>query len=96
MATLQQKYNELEGKMHGVIARINEYQHIINKLKRENEALRRQAAAATEEAAQWKNKHQMLGATQSILKKEDKNELKKEINQLVREIDYCIGYINSK
>ena len=38
----------------------------------------------------------MLSITQNLLKKEDTTEIKKEINRLVREIDYCISYINSK
>ena len=94
MATFQQLYGELEEKMSGIVARVNDYQHIINNLKKENAQLRQQLQQSESELAEWKNKQQVLSITQS--KKEDKAELKKEINQLVREIDYCIGYINSK
>lgn len=76
--------------------RLNDYQQVINNLKEENSSLQTKLADVEAEMTEWKNKQQILGVTQSILKKEDKAELKKEINRLVREIDYCIGFINGK
>lgn len=82
--------------MNAIVMRLNDYQQVINNLKEENKSLQTKLAEAEKEMTEWKNKQQILGVTQSILKKEDKAELKKEINRLVREIDYCIGYINGK
>ena len=96
MSKFENKYGELEEKMNAIIMRLNDYQQVINNLNKENESLRKKLAEAEKEMTEWKNKHQILGVTQSILQKEDKAELKKEINRLVREIDYCIGYINGK
>lgn len=82
--------------MNAIVMRLNDYQQVINNLKEENKSLQTKLAETEKEMTEWKNKQQILGVTQSILKKEDKAELKKEINRLVREIDYCIGYINGK
>lgn len=82
--------------MNAIVMRLNDYQQVINNLKEENKSLQTKLAEAEKEMTEWKNKQQILGVTQSILQKEDKAELKKEINRLVREIDYCIGYINGK
>ena len=96
MSTLQNKYNELEEKLSRIIIRISENQQIINNIKNENQNLTEESEAARQELEMWKNKHRALAMSQKILNKEDNNELKKEINELVREIDFCIGYINGK
>lgn len=96
MSRFENQYGELEKKMNAIVMRLNDYQQVINNLKEENKSLQTKLAEAEKEMTEWKNKQQILGVTQSILKKEDKAELKKEINRLVREIDYCIGYINGK
>lgn len=96
MSEFENKYGELEKKLTGIVMRLNDYQQVINNLKEENSSLQTKLADVEAEMTEWKNKQQILGVTQSILKKEDKAELKKEINRLVREIDYCIGFINGK
>lgn len=96
MSRFENQYGELEKKLNAIVMRLNDYQQVINNLKEENKSLQTKLAEAEKEMTEWKNKQQILGVTQSILKKEDKAELKKEINRLVREIDYCIGYINGK
>lgn len=96
MSRFENQYGELEKKMNAIVMRLNDYQQVINNLKEENKSLQTKLAETEKEMTEWKNKQQILGVTQSILKKEDKAELKKEINRLVREIDYCIGYINGK
>lgn len=82
--------------MSDIAIRLSEYQQVINNIKNENIYLRKQLSVAEAENQEWKKKQEVLNITQSVLKKEDKAELKKEINKLVREIDFCIGYINSK
>lgn len=96
MLELENKYIELEKKLAKIAMRLNDYQQVINITKQENQSLREKLAAAEAEMAELKNKQQLLSVTQTILKKEDKAELIKEINRLVREIDYCIGFINGK
>ena len=96
MSLLEEKVNELEAKMSDIAVRLSDYQQVINHIKNENKALHHQLSVAEMENSECKKKQQVLGLMQSVLQKEDKAELKKEINKLVREIDFCIGYINSK
>ena len=96
MANLTQQFEDLENKMAGIVIRLRDYQQFVSQMQHENKELLCRIEAMGKEQENRKNQQQMLGITQNLLKKEDTTELKKEINRLVREIDYCIGFINSK
>lgn len=96
MANLTQQFEELENKMAGIIIRLRDYQQINNSLQQQNKELLCKIEAMGNEQENQKKQQQMLSITQTLLKKEDTTEIKKEINRLVREIDYCISFINSK
>lgn len=82
--------------MAGIIIRLRDYQQLNSQLQQQNAELLCRIEAMGKEQQHEKKQQQMLSITQNLLKKEDTTEIKKEINRLVREIDYCISYINSK
>lgn len=82
--------------MAGIIIRLRDYQQLNSQLQQQNAELLCRIEAMGKEQQNEKKQQQMLSITQNLLKKEDTTEIKKEINRLVREIDYCISYINSK
>ena len=82
--------------MAGIIIRLRDYQQINNSLQQQNKELLCRIEAMGNEQENQKKQQQMLSITQTLLQKEDTTEIKKEINRLVREIDYCISFINSK
>ena len=82
--------------MAGIIIRLRDYQQLNSQLRQENNELLYKIEAMGKEQQNEKKQQQMLSITQNLLKKEDTTEIKKEINRLVREIDYCISFINSK
>ena len=96
MTNLTQQFEDIENKMAGIIIRLRDYQQLVGQMQHENNELLCRIEAMGREQENRKNQQQILGITQNLLKKEDTTELKKEINRLVREIDYCISYINSK
>ena len=96
MANLTQQFEDLENKMAGIIIRLRDYQQVNSSLQQQNKELLCRIEAMGKEQENKKQQQQMLSITQTLLKKEDTTEIKKEINRLVREIDYCISYINSK
>ncbi len=82
--------------MAGIIIRLRDYQQINSSLQQQNKELLCRIEAMGNEQENQKKQQQMLSITQTLLQKEDTTEIKKEINRLVREIDYCISFINSK
>ena len=96
MANLTQQFEDLENKMAGIIIRLRDYQQVNSSLQQQNKELLCRIEAMGKEQENKKQQQQMLSITQNLLKKEDTTEIKKEINRLVREIDYCISFINSK
>ena len=96
MANLTQQFEELENKMAGIIIRLRDYQQIVDGLQKRNQELFCRIEAMGKEQQTEKKQQQMLSITQNLLKKEDTTEIKKEINRLLREIDYSISFINSK
>ena len=96
MTVAQKKYQEVETKLTAVLAKLRDYQYIINNLKKENIQLKQELARHEQVEKEWREKHKVLTATQNLLKKEDRTEIKKEISEIVREIDNCIGYLKGK
>lgn len=94
MASFLSLYNEVEFKIKQAALRLEEYRSTVERLEKENEALIRKADELGKEVMEYKEKYTLLTITKTILKKEDKTETKKKINDLVREIDNCIMLLN--
>lgn len=94
MASFLSLYNEVEFKIKQAALRLEEYRSTVERLEKENEALIRKADELSKEVMEYKEKYTLLTITKTILKKEDKTETKKKINDLVREIDNCIMLLN--
>lgn len=66
------------------------------KLQMENEALKTEAAELRRQLNDKDEKLKLLVVTKKILYKEDKTEIKKQINDWVREIDNCIELLKER
>lgn len=93
---IEEKIEEIGERLGSIIARFNEYQRVITQLKQENENLKHRLNELEGCAAHPESAANDDTFTQKSLGKEEKEAIRKEINELVREIDHCIGYINGK
>ncbi|PKP21553.1 MAG: hypothetical protein CVU04_01495 [Bacteroidetes bacterium HGW-Bacteroidetes-20] len=94
MASFLSIYNEVEHKIKVAITSLNELKLENRKLKSQLieqqeliETLKKDVETLTE-------KNKVLTITKTVLYKEDKKDTIKKINELVREIDNCIGLLN--
>lgn len=83
-------YNDVEYKIKQAVVRLNELRAENKRLTEENELLQGENKELKAQLEENEEKYKLLTITNTILKKEDKRDLKKEINDLVREIDNCI------
>lgn len=90
MASFLNLYNEIEYKIKEAIIQNNQYKLENKQLIRENEQLKEQIVALKEQMIECQEKYNLLVITQTVLKKTDKQETKKKINDLMREIDNCM------
>jgi hypothetical protein len=97
MKSLQQ----LEG-IHGKVSRLLQQNSELNKanfqLKEENEMLKNLLKERNEKLAENENQFEMLKLAKSVSVnggEEDKTALKKKINELIKEIDHCVGLLNN-
>jgi len=96
MASFVSLYNDIEYKIKQTIERFNEYKIENNILKEENQQLKDENDELNQTIDDLQEKLKLVSITQTFLKKEDKEETKKKINDLVREIDNCITLLNSE
>jgi predicted nucleic acid-binding Zn-ribbon protein len=97
MKSLQQ----LEG-IHGKVSRLLQQNNELNKaniqLKEENDMLKNLLKERNEKLVENENQLHMLKLAKSVSAnggEEDKTELKKKINELIKEIDHCVGLLNN-
>jgi predicted nucleic acid-binding Zn-ribbon protein len=97
MKSLQQ----LEG-IHGKVSRLLQQNNELSKanfqLKKENEMLKNLLKERNEKLAENENQLEMLKLAKSVSVnggEEDKTALKKKINELIKEIDHCVGLLNN-
>lgn len=93
MASFERLYNEIEFKIKAAIIEIEQYRSEKERLIRDNEQLKDQIKELEEQLTEAKENYNLLAITQTILKKTDKQETKKRINDLVREIDNCMALL---
>ncbi len=96
MASFLSIYNEIEFKIKQTVERLKEYTLENEQLKIDNELLKIKNDELNTEIIELQEKLKLISITQTILKKEDKKDTKKKINDLVREIDNCIALLNSE
>jgi regulator of replication initiation timing len=96
MKSFSSLYCEIEQKIQDSIHHL-EAKHAENQaLKIENEHLKIEKKNLRKEIDDLKEKNKFLQLSKSIIKKEDKSEIRKTINDLVREIDNCITLLNKE
>lgn len=92
-------YNDIEKKLDYTTSQLVELQEEIKKLKKENETLKQQGSNVGEKGDFEKILSQNT-ETHIYTHQNNKNntlyEIKEEINEIVREIDNCIGILNAE
>lgn len=96
MASFESLYNKIEYNVKAAITRISELRADNVKLKEENESLRKEMEQLRIQLVDKDEKIKLLVVTKKILHKEDITEIKKQINDWVREIDNCITLLKRK
>lgn len=94
MASFLSLYNDIEYKLKKGVLYIQEHSAKMAVLNSENERLKNQVVDLEKKLKELEEKNTLLTITKTSLKKEDKTETKKRINDLVREIDNCIKLLN--
>ncbi len=96
MASFESIYNSIEYNVKAAILRLKELREENAKLQKDNEALKKEIAEQRMQLADKDEKLKLLVVTKKILYKEDKTEIKKQINDWVREIDNCIELLKER
>lgn len=96
MATFESLYNKIEYNVKAALLRIAELNRENQKLSKENEELQRRQRDLEEKLSDTEEKMKLLVITKTVLDKKDKTETKQQINDWVREIDYCIKLLSNK
>lgn len=96
MASFQSLYNEIEYKIKVALAQIDDLKLENEILRTENEQLQLQQEEMKRQMNELDEKMKLSAITNTIIYKEDKKEIKKQINDWVREINNCIDLLKSK
>ena len=94
MASFLSLYNEVEHKIRAAVILLNEQKSENAKLKKLVEEQHNRLEELEKEVESLNEKNKILTITKTVLYKEDKKDTIKKINELVREIDNCIGLLN--
>ena len=86
-------YNDIEQKLAKATLQLVELQEVVAKLQSENEALRQQVQ--TKEGNK-QNEPENINTQINTTNNETIYKIKEEINDIVREIDNCIGILNAE
>lgn len=96
MASFESIYNKIEYNVKSAITRMKELREENSLLQKENDRLKTEAAELRQQLVDKDEKLKLLVVTKKILYKEDKTEIKKQINDWVREIDNCIELLKER
>lgn len=94
MASFLSLYNEVEHKIRAAVILLNEQKSENAKLRQLVEEQNNKLEELGKEVESLNEKNKILTITKTVLYKEDKKDTIKKINELVREIDNCIGLLN--
>ena len=96
MASFESLYRETETNVREAVRRFSELKGRYEQVRMENEGLRAEVSALRERLEETEEKMKLVELTSTIIDKEDKTELKKQINDWVREIDNSIKLLSGK
>ena len=96
MSSFESLYRETERNVREAVRRFSELKAKYETARRENEALRAALSEAKGRLEETEEKLKLVELTSTIVDREDKTELKKQINDWVREIDNSIKLLNGK
>ncbi len=91
MASFQKIYDDIERRLKESAIQLNDIQQELIKLREENQRLKQQLLKAREEKQKILTQSLLAQENASQQEKKDNNDIKKEIQEIVREIDNCIG-----
>ena len=94
MASFLSLYNEVEHKIRAAVILLSEQKSENVKLRQLVEEQNNRLEELEKEVESLNEKNKILTITKTVLYKEDKKDTIKKINELVREIDNCIGLLN--
>lgn len=86
-------YNDIEQKLAKATLQLVELQEVVAKFQSENEALKRQVQTREENK---QNESENINTQINTTNNETIYKIKEEINDIVREIDNCIGILNAE
>lgn len=96
MSSFESLYHETEMNVREAVYRFSELKSKYEAALRENESLRTELNSMETKLAETEEKLKLVELTSTIIDKESKTELKKQINDWVREIDNSIKLLNGK
>ena len=96
MPSFESLYHEPEMNVREAVWRFSELKAKFEAVGRENEALRAERSELREQLEKTEEKLKLVELTNTIIDKEDKTELKKQINEWVREIDSSIKLLSGQ
>jgi len=96
MASFESLYNSVESNVKSALLRVERLQNEVVELRQEKAELLQQQAEFQKKLVDMEEKIKLIEITNTIVNKEDKKQVKKEINDWVREIDNCITLLTSK
>lgn len=94
MSEIKGRLNEIEEKIRQLIANQNSLSGQNSLLLEKNEALLRTIEEQEKMIMQLNDKNNYIKISQSVKQSEGNTDVKNKIDELVREIDKCIGLLN--
>ena len=95
MASFYTLYNDIEYKIKQAQLRLIDISRENKQLQEEKQLIKNENERLHARVRDLEEKIKLMTITQTIIQKEDKTETKRKITELVREIDNCIGLLNS-
>ena len=96
MSSFESLYHKTEMNVREAVYRFKELKSKYEAVQLENEELRNTVGQLRQQLDETTEKLKLVELTTTIIDKEDKTELKKQINDWVREIDNSIRLLNGK
>lgn len=96
MSSFESLYRETEINVREAIRRFSELKSKYESARRENEKLRAEVAVLRGRLDETEEKLKLVELTSTIIDREDKTRLKRQINDWVREIDNSIKLLSEE
>jgi dsDNA-specific endonuclease/ATPase MutS2 len=96
MKDLEKQVKDIAEKVHYLQRAYNERLAGFEQCKRENELLKEKNSKLNYELDQLKKKNTILRIAKNVDQEDDTSNAKKMINEMVREIDKCIGLVKTQ